>query len=286
MGLRLEKADLSVVGKASSVSSSSDGRGSHSVSGVSNRGSSSVSSVGRGSHGVAGVGNGGSSVSSHGSSSDNGGGSDGEGLLVDVGLSGDLDIDVGLSGDLNVHVGLSGDLLVDVGLGRDLDINVGLSGRVEVGVGHGRIVVSSIHSTVGDGRGSSIASSHNRGGSIASSPSVAVASISSGVSVSSSMSISTSRQNDSSVGHGQTGKGGNLKKKIRIISLSHFTFFAFCNGLIGLTYEGLHCDCEYCYCCRNRLKLKCSGSAFIVEAVNIDLLGQLEGVAGLCRPRV
>merc|ERR1712001_55100 len=141
-------------------------------------------------------------------------GSNGKGLLVDVGLSGDLDI----------NVGLGRDLLVDVGLGRDLDINVGLSGGVEVGVGNGRIVVSSIHSSVGNSRGSS----DDGAGSVVDSPGVASGSSVAVASVSSGVSISTSRQNDSSVGHGQTGKGGN---------------------------EGLHCDCEYCYCCRNRLPM-------------------------------
>ena len=48
------------------------------------------------------------------------GGSDGDGLLVDVGLSWDLDIDVGLCWDLHMHVGLGSYLLVDVLLGWDL----------------------------------------------------------------------------------------------------------------------------------------------------------------------
>merc|ERR1719460_1822643 len=62
---------------------------------------------------------------------------------------------VRLSGDLNIDVGLGGDLLVEVGLSGDLDINVGLSGGVEVGVGNGRIVRSSIDSSIGNSRGSS-----------------------------------------------------------------------------------------------------------------------------------
>merc|ERR1719341_1122551 len=242
----LKRVELTVVGKASGVSSS-DGRGSDGMAGIGDGGSVVSSSVSRGSDGVSGVGNGGSVVGSNGGSD----GSNGKGLLVDVGLSGDLDIDVGLSGDLNVHVGLSGVLLVDVGLGRDLDIdvglsgdllvdvglsgdldvNVGLGGRVEVGVGNGRIVGSSIDSSVSNSRGSSNdgAGSVADSTGVASSSSVAVASGSSVAvaSISSRVSVSTGRQNDSSVGHGQTGKGGN---------------------------EGLHCDCEYCYCCRNRLR--------------------------------
>merc|ERR1719398_131317 len=162
-----KRDELTLVGKASGVSSS----------------------VGRGSDGMAGIGNRGSVVVG----SD--GGSDGKRLLVEVGLSGDLDIDVGfsrdlnmhvglggvlfvdvrlgrdlnihvglsgvllvdvgLSGDLNIDVGLGGDLLVEVGLSGDLDINIGLSGGVEVGVGNGRIVRSSIDSSVGNSRGSS-----------------------------------------------------------------------------------------------------------------------------------
>merc|ERR1719341_483289 len=232
----LKRVELTVVGKAGGVSSS-DGRGSDGMAGIGDGSSVVSSSVSRGGDGMSGVGNGGSVVGSNGGSD----GSNGKGLLVDVGLSGDLDINVGLSGDLNVHVGLSSVLLVDVGLGRDLDIDVGLSGdllvdvglsgRVEVGVGNGRIVGSSIDSSVSNSRGSSNdgAGSVADSTGVASSSSVAVASGSSVAvaSISSRVSVSTGRQNDSSVGHGQTGKGGN---------------------------EGLHCDCEYCYCCRNRLR--------------------------------
>merc|ERR1719460_3414602 len=94
-----KRDELTLVGKASGVSSSvgrgSDGMagisdgGSGGVSGISDGGSGVSSSVSRGSDGVSGVGNGGSVVVG----SD--GGSDGKRLLVEVGLSGDLDIDVG-----------------------------------------------------------------------------------------------------------------------------------------------------------------------------------------------
>merc|ERR1719330_1569390 len=104
----------------------------------------------------------------------NGGSGNGDGLLVDVSLRGNLDIDVGLSGDLLmgvslgrdllVDVGLSGDLLVDVGLSLDLSINVSLSGDVlvdvglssgvEVGVGDRWVVGGSINSSVDSGEGS------------------------------------------------------------------------------------------------------------------------------------
>ena len=234
----LKRVELTVVGEASSVSSS-DGRGSDGMAGIGDGGSDggsgdggsgSVSSVSRGSNGVSGVGDRGSGVGSNGGSD----GSNGKGLLVDVGLSGDL------------------------------DINVGLSSGVEVGVGNGRIVRSSIDSTVGNSRGSS----DNGAGSVADSTGVASSSsvaVTSGSSVAVA-SVSTGRQNDSSVGHGQTGKGGNLEhKKCNFTFFSRLGVLKYFDGLEGSTYEGLHCDCEYCYCCRNRLKLKCSGPAFILQ---------------------
>merc|ERR1719507_2878000 len=92
------------------------------MAGISDGGSDGVSGVGNGGgDGVSGVGDGGSVVGSNGGSN----GSNGKRLLVDVGLSGDL------------------------------DINIGLGGGVEVGVGNGRIVRSSIDSSVGNSRGSS-----------------------------------------------------------------------------------------------------------------------------------
>merc|ERR1712180_548465 len=60
---------------------------------------------------------------------------DGEGLLVDVGLSGDLDINVGLGGDLDI----------DIGLGSGVDVGISLRG----------VIMSSINTTVGNGRGGS-----------------------------------------------------------------------------------------------------------------------------------
>merc|ERR1719341_653433 len=82
----LKGVELTVVGKAGGVSSS-DGRGSDGMAGIGDGGSVVSSSVSRGSDGMSGVGNGGSMVGSNGGSN----GSNGKGLLVDVGLSGDLE---------------------------------------------------------------------------------------------------------------------------------------------------------------------------------------------------
>merc|ERR1719480_180123 len=122
----------SIGGRGSSISGRGSSIGGHGSSSISSRGGS--------------IGNWGSSIGGH-----RGGNS--SGLLVDIGLSRDLDI----------NVGLGGDLLMDVGLSRDLDINVGLSSRVGVGVGHRGVIGGSIDSSIDSGGGGI---SGNWGGSI------------------------------------------------------------------------------------------------------------------------
>jgi hypothetical protein len=85
------------------------------------------------------------------------------GLLVDVGLSRDLNIYIRLSRDLDIHIRLSRNLFVfvrlslnldiDIGLSRDINVDIGLSGDlivmvglgqgIGVGVGHRRVVDTS-----------------------------------------------------------------------------------------------------------------------------------------------
>ena len=217
------------------------GRGSDGVSGVGRGGGVGV---GRGSHGGSSVGS--RSVGSHGSVSVGHRGSgvsyrgNGEGLLVDVSLSGNLDIDVSLSGDLSVHIGLgsdvlvdvslSGDLLVHIGLGLNLGINVGLScdvlmdvglGKgVEVGIGDAGVVGSGVQSVgVGDrGMSNDGGSSGHRGGSVGShgggsGVAVAVASVGSGEGVASGQGVGcVPRGQDGGLRRdgGRKGKDGNL----------------------------------------------------------------------------
>merc|ERR1711931_327679 len=88
-----------------------------------------------------------------------GGGNNGEGLLVDVRLRGNLNVHVGLGSNLGMDVGLSSDLLMDIGLSSDLLMHIGLSSNlsVNVGLGSGRqlgvgdrgIIKAGIHTTIG-----------------------------------------------------------------------------------------------------------------------------------------
>merc|ERR1719516_898033 len=97
-------------------------------------------------------------ASSHygGSSMVGGSGDNGEGLLVDVRLR----------GNLNVHVGLGG----------NLDMDIGLSSRGQLGVGNARIIQTSIHT---GGLGIDSGSGSITGKSIVASISVGVSRISS-----------------------------------------------------------------------------------------------------------
>ena len=181
----LKGVELTVVGKAGGVSSS-DGRGSDGMAGIGDGGSVVSSSVSRGSDGMSGVGNGGSVVGSNGGSD----GSNGKGLLVDVGLSGDLDIDVGLGGGVGPGVGNGGVVQPRV----DSSGGGNGSGQGLTGVGEGGssgVTGSGVTQTVVSG---SIAETVVSGGV---SGTIAVTGVGGG--------------EDRGVSHGDTGKGGDLK---------------------------------------------------------------------------
>merc|ERR1719331_3000761 len=130
-------------------------------------------------------------------------------LLVDVGLSRDLDINVGLSGDLLMDIGLSGNLDINIGLSRDLNMDIGLSSGVGVGIGHRRVIGSTIDTSIdsgGSGISGNWASSISGGGTHNSTisgrgSSIAVASVG----------------NHLSLGHGGT-ESDNSDKSLHFVS--------------------------------------------------------------------
>merc|ERR1719483_1552963 len=145
-------------------------------------------------------------------------------LDINIWLSGNLLMNISLSFNLGINISFSSDLGMDIRLSLNLGINVGLSKRVKVSISYGRIIMSSIYSS---NRGMSIGNWLSSICHGSSSISVMCNRSGSSISIGIRISISETGWDDGSSGGSHTGKDGNLKNTLLILTfyISHKVFW-------------------------------------------------------------